>query len=98
MLLTDADQRGIHAHCSRHRAAVLRSRTCGCFYCGALFSPTEILDWVDVPPDSPPDSDAADRGTTALCPRCGIDAVLPDSVPGASLSVELLAEMQAFWF
>jgi hypothetical protein len=36
-------------------------------------------------------------GVTALCPRCGIDAVLPSAVPVA-LTAELLAAMHAHWF
>jgi hypothetical protein len=39
-----------------------------------------------------------DEGTTALCPRCGVDSVLPDNVPRAPLTVELLQEMHAYWF
>jgi len=48
--------------------------------------------------DEPEDADADEWGQTAVCPRCGIDAVLPDSVPGAPLTLTLLSDMQAFWF
>jgi hypothetical protein len=88
-----ADLEGVHKHSSRHRDRIERSSLCGCFYCLALFAPTEILDWVDAP------EGAEDKaGETALCPRCGIDAVLPDSVPGAPLSPDLLSAMQRHWF
>ena len=36
-------------------------------------------------------------GLTALCPRCGIDAVLPDAAP-IKLTNDLLAEMHARFF
>lgn len=43
-----ADLEGIHTHSSRHRGPIERSSVCGCFYCLAMFAPSEILDWVDV--------------------------------------------------
>ena len=88
-----ADLEGIHKHSSRHRGRVEQSDVCGCFYCLAFFTPSEIVDWIDV-------TEGADdeAGVTALCPRCGIDSVLPDNVPGAPLSPELLAAMQRHWF
>ena len=36
-----------HRHSIRHREEVLASQSCGCFYCGAAFPPTEINDWID---------------------------------------------------
>lgn len=37
---------------------------CGCYYCLNIYSPTEIEEWVD-------------SEKTAICPKCGIDAVVP---------------------
>ena len=51
-----------------HREDVLGSTVCGCFYCCAEFEPGEIHEWVD--------ADEQGLGQTALCPRCGIDAVI----------------------
>lgn len=42
-----SDVRAAHDHCSNHRAEILASRRCGCFYCGAIFSPSEIRDWIE---------------------------------------------------
>lgn len=39
----DADLEGAHRHCASHRTEILTSPACGCFYCLAVFSPTEIL-------------------------------------------------------
>ncbi len=36
---------------------------CGCFYCLGVYNSLDIKRWVD-------------NGRTALCPKCGIDAVL----------------------
>jgi hypothetical protein len=89
-----ADLEGIHRHTSDHRDRVERSVQCGCFYCLATFAPAEITEWVD-PPEG---SDWGKKGKTALCPRCGIDSVLPDDVPGAPLSGDLLEAMKQHWF
>jgi hypothetical protein len=63
-----------------------------------LFPPSEIKDWIDPAPGERIATDELDAGETALCPRCGIDAVLPDRLPGATLDAALLREMHAFWF
>lgn len=61
-----------------------KTQRCGCFHCESFFSPKEVTEWVD-------------NGSTALCPRCGIDAVLPE-VPLFALDAALLKEMRQFWF
>ena len=78
------DVRVAHDHCSRHRAEVLASTACGCFYCEQAFPPGEIEDWVD-------------DGETALCPRCGIDSVIGDA-SGFAITAEMLKEMRGYWF
>jgi hypothetical protein len=45
---------------------------CGCFHCLATFRAETIHEWVDT-------------GKTALCPRCGVDAVLPNVTDAARL-------------
>lgn len=76
--------------CSNHRAQVLASEVCGCFYCLSTFVPGEITAWVD-------DDPRTGTGTTALCPRCGIDAVI-GSASGFAITPELLRRMQEHWF
>jgi hypothetical protein len=66
---------------------VLAAEAVGCFYCCEIYSPGEIDVWVD--PDDP------ELGTTAVCPRCGIDAVIPVR-PG--INAEFLAAMHRHWF
>ncbi len=72
-----------HKFSSSHRSAIEASDQCGYFYCLETFPPSDIKEWID-------------EGSTALCPRCTIDSVLPDSrVP---LTTEFLTEMQKRWF
>lgn len=80
--------RKVHRYSSRHRQLVEKSLRCGCFHCLHWFSPQEIAEWTDERRVS----------ATALCPRCGIDAVLPDNVPGIPLTPELLSSMKKYWF
>ena len=78
------DIREAHQHSSNHRQEVLLSKQCGCFYCFKVFTPSRIEDWVD-------DSQCA------LCPGCGIDAVIGDKA-GYPLTKEFLSEMHKYWF
>lgn len=86
--MSTADHIRAHRHCSHHRVEVLASAQCGCFYCGAMFSPSEIDEWVD---------DWTGVGQTAMCPRCGIDAVI-GSESGYPVTPEFLAAMHTHWF
>jgi hypothetical protein len=88
-----ADLASIHRFSSHHRALLATSPAAGCFYCGALFAPVEIADWIDGPQVQ---TGETTDGVTALCPRCGIDAVLPAGP--IALTAELLAEMNAHYF
>ena len=88
-----ADLESIHRFSSQHRELLARSAQAGCFYCQTLFAPAEIADWVDGPAAISGDTT---EGVTALCPRCGIDAVLPDAT--VALDAALLAELHAHWF
>jgi hypothetical protein len=83
-----AGVRDAHNHASNHPAEVLASARCGCFYCGATFSPHDIEAWTD---------DVNGEGQTALCPRCSVDAVLGDRA-GYELSSSFLQHMKSVWF
>lgn len=88
-MANDADLQAAHRHSANHRAEVLASPSCGCFYCHAVFHPSEIQDWIDVGADG--------IGGTALCPRCGIDAVIGSSA-GMVLDERFLSQMHEHWF
>ena len=78
-----------HAGCSRNREVLANAGACGCFHCCSVFSSREIEDWVD------PASDDMQAGNTALCPKFGIDSVIPLQ-PG--MNVRFLRRMRAHWF
>lgn len=50
-------------HASKHRVELEAGERCGCFFCFRTFPPSAIKAWIDA-------------NQTALCPHCGIDAVL----------------------
>ncbi len=76
-----------HEQSSNHRAAVLGSNLVGCFHCTKIYSPREIEDWTD--------EDENGIGQTAMCVRCGIDAVIP--IP-EGIDSEFLSLMRRRWF
>jgi hypothetical protein len=92
--LNRADLESIHKHSSKHRDVLARSHRAGCFYCQAFFAPADIMDWVDGPQV---ETGSTADGITALCPRCGIDAVLPSGAP-IPLDAEVLAQMHHYFF
>ncbi len=78
----ESDLRAAHARSLGNRADLSRGGPCGCFRRLAVFDASEVREWV--------------AGTTALCPRCGIDAVLPAHV--APIDPEFPRRMRARWF
>jgi hypothetical protein len=86
--MTTPDVVRAHRHSIRHRAEVLASARCGCFYCGAIFPPAAITEWIDP-------WEGVDQ--TALCPRCGIDAVI-GSESGYPITADFLMAMKQQWF
>ena len=82
--MSEPDLDEVHRRSINHRPEVLRSERCGCFCCLAIYAPADIEEWCD-------------GGETALCPRCGIDAVL-GSASGFPITRELLAAMKSRWF
>ena len=73
-----------HALCTNNRDALEKVSQCGCFYCERIYDPKEIKDWTD-------------GGKTAMCARCGIDSVIPDTAE-YPLTPEFLRKMHDYWF
>src|SRR5262245_17752225 len=67
--MTTPDHERAWRHSSYHRDEVRANERVGCFHCCYVFTPFEIRCWTDTSHDEP-------KGDTALCPRCGIDAVI----------------------
>ncbi len=79
-----------HKHSSKHREEILNSEICGCFYCKAVFNPSEIEEWID--------EDKNKIGQTALCPKCGIDSIIGEKSEFPVNDKEFLKEMHRYWF
>ena len=52
----------LHRHTRANRMELEASEVCGCIACERIYFPSEIVRWVDE--------------ETALCPHCGVDAVV----------------------
>ncbi len=68
----------------RNRDGLVEGSKAACYYCMQVYPSEEITEFTDA-------------GDTALCPYCGIDAVLPEHV-GYAFTPENLKAMRAFWF
>lgn len=73
-----------HNNSSYHRKELFASDICGCFYCLKTFNSNEIKEWID-------------SNDSALCPYCGIDAVIGSS-SGYNIDKDFLKEMKDYWF
>ena len=67
------------------------SAACGCFYCLRIFSPQDITQWWEESKNSDLES------ATAVCPHCGIDAVI-GSASGYPITQAFLEKMKGHWF
>jgi len=67
-----------------------KDTVCGCFYCLSIFSPSEITEWIV-------HWNPCDRKGAAICPYCGIDAVIGES-SGYPITKEFLEKMSKYWF
>lgn len=79
-----------HSFSNNHMEMLKRDSVCGCFYCEAIFSPLEITDWIIADND-------CDRQGTAICPHCGVDAVI-GAYSGYPITKEFLNRMSHRWF
>ena len=69
-----------------NRKNLKQDKICGCFYCGRIFSPSEIHDWVLDKPEG-----------TAECPYCMIDSIIGES-SGFPITEEFLKQMYEAYF
>lgn len=76
-----------HKCCMQNKKMVMDSEICGCFYCLKTFRPEEVDTWWDERSGMP----------TAVCPYCGVDAVI-GSAAGFGITREFLGEMKSYYF
>jgi hypothetical protein len=70
--MNDVEANAIADGSWHNRRRMTPGTTCGCFHCLATFLAEDVQAWVD-------------EGSTALCPRCGIDSVVPGMTDAAAL-------------
>lgn len=68
-----------------NRLAMEAAQKCGCYCCMRIYKIGEIEQWTD-------------RGSTAICPYCGIDAVLPDIEGVINVDYSLLSMLHEKYF
>ncbi len=81
---------------SNNWAQIQASKVCGCCSCVQIFPPDEIVAWTGLGFDDVDDPRAINN-QTALCPRCGSEAVLGDK-SGYPINSQFLGRMNEAWF
>lgn len=74
----------LQAYATYNKNLVAKAEQCHCFRCGTTVESRKVEQY-------------ADEGQTALCPNCGVAALLPDSIEEA-LDERILSEMHEYWF
>ncbi|MEP6864202.1 MAG: cytoplasmic protein [Deltaproteobacteria bacterium] len=73
-----------YTRASKHRVELDNSALCGCFFCFRTFATADIKAWID-------------GAQTALCPKCGIDAVI-GSASGYTIDNGFLRQLHTHYF
>lgn len=81
--MNQAQAKNVSRAAFNNKDSISTSKTCGCYACMKIFDANTVTKWVD-------------QNKTALCPVCGIDAVISDK--SGFLSKELLAEANEYFF
>jgi hypothetical protein len=78
--MTENEFQKLHDLCRNNRNQFAENEIVGCFFCLRIFDHNEINKWAD------------SNDSSARCPYCGIDAVIPVT------DIEILKAMQTHWF
>lgn len=82
--MTKEEIKRLHSHTLRNRKEIEASDNCVCISCCEIFHASKVEDYID-------------KGETALCPICGIDAVIGDCT-GISMDSATLKELHKEFF
>jgi len=85
-----------YRHVSNNWAQIGASQRCGCCSCMQIFAPDEIVAWAGLDLNNVDDPKAVNE-QTALCPRCGSEAVIGDK-SGYPINAQFLGLMNEAWF
>ena len=75
-----------HRHSANHKAELDISDVCGCFFCQEVIAVNDIEEWVE------------DESGTALCPHCGVDAVIGSASGFPVADASFIRAMHERWF
>jgi len=73
----------LHRHTRANRIELEASEVCGCIACERIYFPSEVVRWLE--------------DGTALCPHCGVDAVV-GSASGIPIMPGVLRRAHERWF
>jgi hypothetical protein len=73
----------LHRHTRANRMEMEASEVCGCIACERIYFPSEIVQWLE--------------NGTAMCPHCGVDAVV-GSASGIPIMPGVLRRAHERWF
>ena len=86
MKLTEEQSKLYHSHTIRNRNEINQSEYCHCISCLKSYPSPIVINFI---------KDGV--GETALCPYCGIDAVIGDAC-GLVINQEILTSLNKRWF
>ena len=81
--ISEPELKVAHRHSMHNREQLASGGECGCFHCLRTFDANEVTAWTN-------------DDLTALCPHCGIDAVLSSRFD--SINRVFLQTMHDYWF
>ena len=85
-----------YRYTSNNYAQIEASKFCGCCNCLQIFPAEEVAAWTGLDMNNLDDPKASAE-QTALCPKCGSEAVLGDK-SGFPIHSSFLARMNEAWF
>lgn len=80
----ESQMKRLHAYASHNKELIEKSDRCYCFYCNANMGSGEIEKYLD-------------KEETALCPKCGVDSIIPDSID-EQIDENIISELHDYWF
>jgi hypothetical protein len=87
---------GAYRSVSNNWVHIQSSTVCGCCNCLQIFAPDDVVAWTGLDMHNLDDPRAIDN-QTALCPRCGSEAVIGDR-SGFQINNQFLSRMNEAWF
>lgn len=88
MKLTKEQSKLYHSHTIRNKEEIEKSQKCGCMACCAIYNANEIEEYI---------SEMNDSKMTALCVKCGTDAIIGDA-SGLEINNEIVKALNKIWF